>query len=68
MKKKILTVVFIIVAIIVLFLVRTKFSDYNLKKTVQACIVAQKQTSKSFNKEQATKHCNEKIKKKLQNN
>ena len=67
MKKKILTVVFIIVAIIVLFLVRTEFSDHNLKKTVQACIVAQKQTSKSFNKEQATKHCNEKIKKKLQN-
>ena len=67
MKKKISTVVFIIVAIIALFLVRTKFSDYNLKKTVQACIMAQKQISKSFNKEQARKHCNEKIKKKLQN-
>ena len=54
MKKKISTVVFIIVAIIVLFLVRTKFSDYNLKKTVQACIMAQKQTSKSFNNSSIT--------------
>ena len=66
MKKKFLTVVFIIVAIVALFLVRTKYSDHNLKKTVQACIAAKKQTSKSFNREQATKYCKEEIKKKLQ--
>ena len=57
----------IIFAIIVLFIFQIKHSDHNLNKSISACVVAQKQTSKSFNKEQARKHCNEKIKKKLQN-
>tara|TARA_B110000014_G_C19501563_1_gene270905 strand:+ start:129 stop:338 length:210 start_codon:yes stop_codon:yes gene_type:complete len=65
MKNKIITITFIVVAIIVLLFVRDKYSDHNLKKTVMACIVAQQQTSKIFNFEKAKKHCEEEIKKKI---
>ena len=39
------------------------FSDYNLTRTISACIAAQQQTSKSFNYEKAEKYCEENIKK-----
>ena len=55
----------IIFGIIILSIFRVKYSDYNLNKTISACIVAQKQTSQSFNKEQARKFCKEEIKKSL---
>ena len=64
MKNKILTVISVIVGIIILFLVRNIYSDYNLKKTVTACILAQKQTSNSFNIEEAKQICVDKIRKK----
>ena len=63
MKNKIITIAFIVVAIIALLLIRDKYSDYNLKKTVMACIVAQQQTSETFNFKKEKKHCEEKIKK-----
>lgn len=55
----------IIFGIIILSIFRVKYSDYNLNKTISACIVAQKQTSQSFNKEQARKFCKEEIKKSI---
>ena len=55
----------IIFGIIILSIFRVKYSDYNLNKTISACIVAQKQTSQSFNKEQAKKFCKEEIKKSI---
>ena len=63
MKNKILTVISIIFGIIILFLVRNIYSDHNLKKTVAACVMAQKQTSNSFNIEEAKKFCEDKIRK-----
>ena len=63
MKNKIITIAFIVVAIIALLLVRDKYSDYNLKKTVMACTVAQQQTSETFNFKKAKKNCEDKIKK-----
>ena len=59
MKKNILLVIFIIIGMIAIF----NFSDYNLTRTVSACVAAQKQTSESFNYEKAKKYCEEKIKK-----
>ena len=55
----------IIFGVIVLYLFQTKYSDHNLNKTISACIVAQKQTSKSFDLKQAKKFCEEEIKKSL---
>ena len=61
MKNKILTVISVIVIIIILFLVRNVYSDYNLKKTVGACVLAQTQISNSFNIEEAKHFCEDKI-------
>ena len=65
MKNKILTAALIIVGIIALFFIRTQYSGYNLNKTIQACILAKKQTSNSFNIEEAKELCSDKIKKKI---
>ena len=59
MKNKILTIISIIVVIIILFLVRTIYSDYTLKKVIGACILAQTQTS---NLEEAKQSCTDKFK------
>jgi len=58
-KNKILTIISIIVVIIILFLARTIYSDYNLKKIIGACIIAQTQTS---NLEEAKQFCVDKFK------
>ena len=62
MKNKILTIISIIVVIIILFLARTIYSDHNLKKTIAACILAQTQTSNSFNIEEVEQICVDKFK------
>ena len=59
MKKKLLFVAFIVIAMFVIL----KYSDHNLNRTVGACMVAQKQTNKSFNADKARKFCEEEIKK-----
>ena len=63
MKNKILTVIKVIVGIIILLLFRNIYSDHNLKKTIGACVLAQTQTSNSFNIEEAKQFCEDKIKK-----
>ena len=55
----------IIFGISVLIIFQIKHSDHNLNKTISACIVAQKQTSKSFDLKQTKKFCEEEIKKSL---
>ena len=63
MKKKILFVIFIVIGMFIIF----KFSDYNLNKTITACMVAQKQISETFDSEKAKKFCKERIKKQKNN-
>ena len=53
------TVISVIVVIIILFLVRTIYSDHNLKKVIGACILAQTQKS---NLEEAKQICADKFK------
>ena len=64
MKNKIKTILFIIIAIIALWFVRNQYSDYNINKTISACIVAQKQTSENFDSKLAKEYCKKKINKK----
>ena len=59
MKNKNLTIISVIVVIIILFLVRTIYSDHNLKKIIGACILAQTQTSTL---EDAKQICGDKFK------
>ena len=49
----------IIAVIIILFLARSMYSEYNLKKIIDACILAQAQTSSI---EEAKKICVNKFK------
>jgi len=58
-KNKILTIISVIVVIIILFLARTIYSDYTLKKVICACILAQSQTSSI---EEAKQFCVDKFK------
>ena len=64
MNNKISTILFIIIAIAALWFVRHQYSDYNLNKTISACIVAQKQTSEKFDPKKAKEYCIDQIKKK----
>ena len=63
MKNKILTVISLIVVVIILILFGNIYSDHILKKTIGACVLAQKQTSNSFNIEEAKQFCEDKIRK-----
>ena len=63
MKKKFLFIIFVVIGMFIIF----KYSDYNLNRTVAACMVAQKQTSETFDPKKARKLCIEKIKKQKNN-
>ena len=65
MNNNLKMIALIIFGVIVLYIFQTKYSEHNLNKTISACIVAQKQTSKSFELKQAKKFCEEEIKKSL---
>ena len=65
MNNNLKMVALIIFGAIVLYIFQIKYSDHNLNKTISACVVAQKQTSKSFDLNQSTKFCEEEIKKSL---
>ena len=64
MKNKFLPIILLVLAIIVLFLVNLKYKNHNLNKVIEACVVAQKQTSESFDINAAKKFCEEEIRKK----
>ena len=63
MKKNILKLIFVLITIALIYFLKNKFREYNLEKSISACIVAQKQTSKSFDLKKAKKECEEKIRK-----
>ena len=53
----------IIFGIIALIIFQIKHSNHNLNKTISACVIAQKQTSESFDHEEAKKMCEKRIQK-----
>ena len=62
-KHKFLKFILILLGIIAVYfyLFRDEFKEYNLKKTISACVLAQKQTSQSFDIEKAKKFCEKEI-------
>jgi len=62
MKNKIFTIVLLILAVIILILVNSKSKTHNLNKVISACVLAQKQTSKNFDIDEAKKYCEKEIK------
>lgn len=66
MNKKILNyVIFIIIAIILLYFARNNYKDFNINKAISACVLAKKQTSQNFDKDLVKKNCEEKIRKSI---
>ena len=62
-KKFLKTILFIIISVILLYFARISFKEFNSKKVISACILAQKQTSQNFDTDLVRKKCEEKIKK-----
>ena len=65
MKKSFLKFIIIILGLICVyfFFFKEKFSEYNLEKSISACVVAQKRTSETFDSEKSKKYCEEEIRK-----
>tara|TARA_B100001540_G_scaffold249722_1_gene225545 strand:- start:108 stop:323 length:216 start_codon:yes stop_codon:yes gene_type:complete len=66
MNKKILNyIIFIIIALILLYFARHNYRDFNINKAISACILAKKQNSTNFDKDLVKKKCEEDIRKSL---
>ena len=64
MKNYLKLIIFFLVAIAVYFyFLKDKFSEYNLNKSISACIVAQQRTSENFELEKSKKYCEEQVRK-----
>ena len=63
MKNKTKNIILLIVGIVFLLVTKTMFKEHNLKKTISACIVAERQTSESFDPEEAKKMCEKRMQK-----
>ena len=57
MKKNALKLIIILIGIILIYLAKTNFSEYNIEKSISACVMAQKMTSESFDLEKSRKYC-----------
>ena len=67
MKKIIKLIILIIFGIILIYFLKTNFTEYNLEKSINACIVAQKRTSEKFDMEKTKKYCEEEVRKQKEN-
>ena len=68
MNKKLLNyLLFLIIALILLYFARNNYRDFNINKAISACILAQKQTSTNFDKDIVRKKCEEEIQKSINN-
>ena len=57
-------IIFLGLIVVYYYFFHEKFSEYNLKKSISACVLAQKRTSELFDLEKAKKYCEKKIGKK----
>jgi len=62
-KYSFLKFIIILLGIIIVYFYffKEKFREYNLNKSISACIVAQKRTSESFDLEKSKKYCEEQL-------
>jgi len=63
MKNKYFPYIIVLLAVVALYFLPSKFKNYNLNKTISACVGAQKQTNEAFDIEKAKKFCQKEIKK-----
>ena len=64
MKKKYKKLIFIIIAIGLLYIAKNKYSTFNINKSIQACMLAQKKINKDkdMTREEIEKICEDHVK------
>ena len=69
MKNNFLKFIIILIGLIAIYFYffKDKFSEYNLEKSINACIVAQKRTSETFDMKKTKKYCEEQVRKQKEN-
>ena len=60
--KKYKSIIFIIVALALLYIAKDKYSSFNLSKSIQACLMGQKKLNPDLSREEAEKICVEYVK------
>jgi|TARA_B100000035_G_scaffold221127_1_gene189878 hypothetical protein len=55
--KKYKSIIFIIVALALLYIAKDKYSSFNISKSIQACMMGQKKLNPDLTKEEAEKIC-----------
>ena len=55
--KKYKSIIFIIVALALLYIAKDKYSSFNLSKSIQACLMGQKKLNPDLSREEAEKIC-----------
>ena len=55
--KKYKSIVFIIVAILLLYIAKDKYSSFNVSKSIQACLMGQKKLNPDLSRDEAEKIC-----------
>ena len=63
LKRNLLRLLVILFAVIIIYFLKNNFTEYNLSKSISACVVAQQRTSESFDLEKSKKHCEERVRK-----
>ena len=63
MKKNALNLIIILIGIILIYFLKTNFAEYNIEKSISACVLGEKRTSESFDLKKAKKYCEEQIRK-----
>ena len=63
MKKNLSVILFIVLAIIALYLSRITYGGHSLKKSISACIIAQVKKNENLTYEVAKNYCEKEIKK-----
>ena len=63
MKKIIPKLIFILITIALIYFLKTNFAEYNIEKSISACVLGEKRTAESFDIKKAKKYCEEQIRK-----
>tara|TARA_B100000287_G_scaffold297758_1_gene280921 strand:- start:176 stop:376 length:201 start_codon:yes stop_codon:yes gene_type:complete len=60
--KKYKSIIFIIVALALLYIAKDKYSSFNISKSIQACLMGQKKLNPDLSREEAENICVEYVK------
>ena len=63
LKRNLLRFIAILFVAILVYFAKTNFSEYNIEKSISACVMAQKMTSESFDLEKSRKYCEGQVRK-----